>query len=245
MGLVLSICSSVAAIGTPIFVEDFSSGLGDWVGKNSGGHHGIVVTDPLDPANEVLSFSRLNVSGDIFTSALLPVGGYSELLIEFDYLGLAKPASVPDNFGGFLGISVDLNPGVGAWLAGTDQSAANGLGFNGIHLVDDGQWHRYTIDIAPILSANGIPQVHLMIEDWLDAGGEAGDAYFDNLTVTGRNVPDTGGTGTLLLVAFAALAFRLTPVGLNVIPEERDPARREWFASRNTGKKDRKRISLC
>lgn len=188
--------------GTAIFTENFSNGLGSWTGKNGGGHHAVIVEDPLNPGNDVLSFTGLNISGDVFTSTLLPVGGYSKVLIEFDYLGLAKSGSVADNFGGFLGISIDLNPGVGAWLAGTEQSAANGLGFNGIHLVDDGQWHRYSVNIAPLLSANGISQVHLLLEDWQDAGGVAGDAFFDNLTVRPEPVPEA--TGTLLLLLCAA-----------------------------------------
>ena len=46
-----------------------------------------------------------------------------------------------------------------------------------ISLIDDGQWHSYSITFnSPI----GQP-VRLMLEDWDGSNGVAGDAYFDNL----------------------------------------------------------------
>ena len=141
-------CASSHAV--MIFQENFESTLSQWTGKSGGAHAGTIVADPFNTGNNVLSFTGLNYSGDIFTQSLIPVSGYSQVFIEFDYLGLAKGGSVADNYGGFFGITLNQNPvgGDASWIAGTDTSAANGLGFQGIHLVDDGAWHTYQIDIT-------------------------------------------------------------------------------------------------
>jgi hypothetical protein len=176
-----------------LFNENFSSGLGAWTGKNDGPHQGQILTDPLNAANSVLSFTGLNVSGDIFTRDLIPVGNASQILLSFDYLGLAISGSVPGNIGGFIGISDTLNPqpNGAAWVGGTELSAVNGLGFTGIELIDDAVWHHYEIDLTQMLKQNNIAGIHIMIEDWLDAGGVPGDAYFDNIQVA--TVPENLG----------------------------------------------------
>jgi hypothetical protein len=198
-----------ASANTILFAEDFSTDLSNWIGKNGGSHQGVIVADPNNPANRALSFSGLNLSGDIFTAASLSVGTQGQTVISFDYLGLPNAAANPENLGGFFGISIDLLPegGDAAWIAGTEQSAANGLGFTGIELIDDGQWHRYEIDITSILTENNISLIHLMLEDWRDAGGIPGDAYFDNIQVTSVNVPETAGTLTYALISSAFLTL--------------------------------------
>jgi hypothetical protein len=206
--LFLFVGANASAIAnTVIFNEAFSGDLSAWTGKSGGLSQGFITADPLNAANNVLSFSGLNVSGDIFTASSLAVGNYEQVLISFDYLGLAKNGSVPGNLGGFLGLSLNLNPqgGDGAWLAGTDQSAANGLGFTGIKLIDDGAWHQYQIDITSLLKNNNISQIHLMLEDWKDAGGVPGDAFFDNITVQGIPVSESGTTASMLLASATLL----------------------------------------
>jgi hypothetical protein len=204
MNLKTSSCILFAAVGlllqertargiSILLEENFSVGLGAWTGKDDGPHQGQIVADPLNAGNKVLSFTGLNVSGDIFTRDLIPVGNASQILLSFDYLGLAVSGSVPGNIGGFIGISDTLNPqpNGAAWVGGTELSAVNGLGHTGIELIDDGRWHNYTIDLTKMLKENNIPGIHVMIEDWLDAGGVPGDAYFDNIRVA--TVPENIG----------------------------------------------------
>ena len=190
-----------------LFEENFSAGLGAWTGKNDGPHQGQIVADPFNAANSVLSFTGLNVSGDIFTRDFFPVGAASQILLSFDYLGLAKSGSVPGNIGGFIGISDSFNPqpNGAAWVGGTELSAVNGLGFTGIELIDDGVWHHYKIDLTEMLKQNKIAGIHVMIEDWLDAGGIPGDAYFDNIRVA--TVPENLGFITPIIVFCSVLLF--------------------------------------
>jgi len=179
IALVALICAFIAMPArADIFSEDFESGLGAWTGAGGGVHHGQIVDDPLDPSatnkNQVLNFSELDSSGDIFTSAdafaLTPGQSYS---ISFDYLGLARQGSVAGDFGGYAGLSEGL-PGSHMWYYATGSAS----GAQDV-LLDDGQWHRYTYTFtAPI---SGLNAVHLMFEDFHYSGGVAGDAYFDNI----------------------------------------------------------------
>jgi hypothetical protein len=211
-----------AAIANPILFQDsFSGGLSQWTGRNGGSHQGQIIADPLNAQSSVLNFNGLNYSGDIFTASAIPVAGISQVLLSFDYLGLAQLGSVPGNLGGFLGIGFDLVPNGGAWLAGTEPSAVNGLGFTGIEIIDDGSWHHYQIDLTPMITANNISAFHLMVEDWGDAHGVAGDSYFDNITVSGPDsagsVPDGGSTLNLSLVAIVGFCFLSRKAGVQVI----------------------------
>ena len=203
---VLTVCAS-SSHATVLFQDDFEASLSQWTGKNNGAHSGVIVADPLAPANNVLKFTNRTTSGDIFTQSIIPFAGYSQVFVEFRYLGLAQAQSVSDNFGGFFGVTLNLNPsGNASWIAGTDSSAANGLGFQGVHLIDDGSWHSYQIDITPILTNNSIDAMYLMAEDWIDAGGVAGDAYFDSVKVTG--VPEPVSYALLLLGSLFFLGRR-------------------------------------
>lgn len=189
-----------------LFSENFSGNLNAWSGKAGEAQHGEIVNDPLIPANQVLNFTALNYSGDIF-SPLIQVPQGSRILLSFDYLGLAQPGSVAGNLGGFVGISDSLTPqsGGAAWVAGTDLSAVNGLGQTGIQIVDDGQWHHYTIDLTSLLSDNGISSFYVMLEDWGGAGGVAGDAYFDDINV--RATPDGLNTAVSLGMVAGLMLF--------------------------------------
>lgn len=173
----------------PLFMDDFESGLGAWTGKGFGPHNGITVADPLASGHGmVLTFTAVNAAGDIFTSlGTFPDG----VTISFDYLGLVNPYPA----GGFLGIS-EGTPGDHYWLAGQP-------GYGGLFadLVDDGAWHHYDI----LIPAGGSPfpadpPFRLMIEDFQDSSPFAGDAFFDNITVTSATVPDTG-PGIVVIVA--------------------------------------------
>ncbi|MCH7813103.1 MAG: hypothetical protein IID40_03690, partial [Planctomycetes bacterium] len=164
--------------GAPLFVDDFEGDLSQWTGKNGGSHHGVIVADPLRPGNSVLSFDALENAGDVYSPDIVFAAG-EPITISFEYLGLALPQSVPDDFGGFLGIS-DHNDGlVSIWLAATREDYAGSSDGLEEHLVDDDQWHSYSITIA-----NPFPSFHIMLEDWIFSGGVPGDVFFDNIEVS-------------------------------------------------------------
>jgi hypothetical protein len=160
------------------FSENFESGLGQWVGKGGGTHSGVTVADPLASGRgQVLKFKRLVAGGDIFTAKPILISG--PLAISFDYLGMPGLGGTPGNLGGFLGVAYNLNPLVinddHIWYSGTEND------FPGVcvPLIDDGSWHSYTI----ILDGTAIGSFRLILEDFFDAGGVAGDAFFDNIAV--------------------------------------------------------------
>jgi len=179
-GLTLSL--STHALGTTLFFEDFESGLSNWYGKSGGSHHGITVGDPLQ-SDSALTFTELNAAGDIFTQDVFtsPTGNY---ILSFDYLGTCGGS----NCGGFIGYSYGL-PGYHVWLGGT------GGGYPDL-LPDTGQWEHVIISFAA--GSN----IHLMLEDWSGSGGEAGDAFFDNILLTDEFGPTAPipEAGTLLLL---------------------------------------------
>lgn len=186
----------------PGFSEDFESGLSQWTGRAGGSHSGQIVADPLASGNGgVLNFTSLAGGGDIFASSALSLSGPIE--ISFDYLGLPALGGVPDDLGGFLGIAYSLNPtadGVDIfWYAGSQNYP--GLAVN---LVDDGHWHRYSFQ----LDASALPPFHLILEDFSGSGGVAGDAHFDNITVTPVPEPTTLSLAALAAVLAARTAQR-------------------------------------
>jgi hypothetical protein len=64
-------------------------------------------------------------------------------------------------------------------VGGTDLNYTTYKGDSYIHIEDDGQWHRYSID----LSATDFPNFALMLEDYLYANGVPLDAHFDNIAL--------------------------------------------------------------
>jgi hypothetical protein len=169
----------------PGFNEDFESGLGQWTGRAGGSHNGQIVADPLASGNgSVLNFTSTTSGGDMFASSAITLPGPIE--ISFDYLGLPALGGVPDDLGGFLGIAYSLTPvadGVDIfWYAGTQHYP--GLA---VELVDDGLWHRYSF----LLDGSALLPFHLILEDFTGSGGVAGDAHFDNITVTPVPEPTT------------------------------------------------------
>ena len=174
--------SSFAA-QTVLFEDSFENGsLRQWTGDVHGPHHGIIVPDPLHEGNNVLTFTELKANGDMFSAAPISVADTTQqYVVSFDYLGLAQRGSAPGNLGGFLGIATSIDDWQQGryWLAGTDPSGINTR--IGIELADDGTWHHYEIDITPLISLAGLTEVHLMLEDWADIGGVAGDVFFDNV----------------------------------------------------------------
>ncbi len=181
--LLALVCFLITSVShATLFNEKFESDLSEWAGKQHGSHNGVIVNDPLRPANNVLSFSDRENGGDIFHSAgvELNIGLIYEL--SFEYLGLEiSGVSVPDDFGGFLGMSdiVDNPMQDKTWIFGTPSSYPDLRG----HLIDDGAWHTYSYIFEWKHSEIGATDdiVHIMMEDWISSGGSHGDVYFDNI----------------------------------------------------------------
>ena len=177
-----------------LFQDDFEGDLSLWTGKNDGLHHGEIVADPLDSGRGgVLTFSALNMAGDIYSRDEIAFAGPIQL--SFDYLGLASCGSVQGDLGGFLGVAYGVGPvqdGVDIfWQAGTRDGYAN----LALALVDDGAWHSYSMT----LDGNAFLPFHLTLEDWVESKGQAGDAFFDNVRVEVASVPEPA-VGSLALL---------------------------------------------
>lgn len=198
----MSVCIVGTSHASPMFTDDFENGLGQWIGKSGGAHHGIVVNDPLNAGNHVLTFTQLNSGGDIY-SPLFSLTSGTTYRASFDYLGLAVKGSVLGDLGGATGLS-DGSPVHLMWYNGTAG------GNYATPLVDDGKWHHYTYDFTgPIIwgGHNGVGNsTRLMFQDYLFSGGVAGDAYFDNVQLSSVSpVPEPSsawcfGVGLLLLL---------------------------------------------
>ena len=161
------------ASATTIFSEDFEGGLGAWQASlYYAGQTAVIATDPLQ-GDKAVHFGGLNSGGDIVTSALL-TSATGQYTVSFDYLGIPPIAGGTGN-GGFLAWS-DGFPGNHYWLAGSI------TGYGPVDLIDDGTWHTYTLNFSAPTA------IHLMLEDFVGAGGVPGDAYFDNIRMA-----DAGG----------------------------------------------------
>jgi hypothetical protein len=195
-----------AANAAPLFADDFESGLAAWVARGGGAasNQAATVQDPLNSANNALNFIVLNAGGSIVSTATFAAAG--TYTIEFDYLGLRPETggSVIDDYGGFLGIGGLAGDPCNCWLAGTQAAYVPNVAFQPlVHLIDDRQWHHYSITFTP---PPGVPQFaggfRIMIEDFSGSGGVAGDAYFDNISIAAVPEPETF---WLLLVAAGVL----------------------------------------
>ncbi|MBI5773956.1 MAG: hypothetical protein HZA89_09480, partial [Verrucomicrobia bacterium] len=176
-GQVLTITADVVTAILPrpvLFAEDFESGLGRWTGKNGGTNQAVVVNDPLGTRGKVLTFTGTNDGGDLFTTNVFST--FYSIEISFDYLGLSQVGSVADDFGGMVGVSPGLDAGGETWIAATSDAFPGAF-----QLLDDGQWHRVTVN----LEGTNVGAFHLKLQDWLGSGGVAGDALFDNIVVQG------------------------------------------------------------
>lgn len=186
----LGFCSISTVHGNVTFSESFEMDLSAWTGKDGGVHHGVIVSDPLDPANHVLTFTSLNAYGDIFSRSGFDLDAGQSYQVSFDYLGVCSVGSVPEDLGGYAGLSSGF-PGSHMWYYGTGtKSDASDV------LVDNGEWAQYSFTFSsPVLGKGGyFDTVHLMFEDFSGAKGIPGDVFFDNIEIKPVPVP-----GALLL----------------------------------------------
>lgn len=192
--LALAASLSGTASATTLFYDDFEGDLSQWTGVYSyWGPSSAIVADPLQGDHALRA--GLNSGGDIRT--IDPITSASgNYIISFDYLGSAVPGSNPGDFGGFL-----FWTGTWTWIGGT--SGAYGYPNN---LIDDGQWHSYSISLT------SSPGNSIYIEDWIGSGWTGGDAFFDNVRVTDEFGPTAAavpepGSLALLGLGMAGLAF--------------------------------------
>lgn len=200
LALLATTALSATAATVPAFAENFEGSLSAWTGINNGAiTEAAIVVDPLNSGNHVLGFTKLGSGGSIYTVDTIATTT-GQFTVSFDYLGLARAGSKAGDLGGFFGISQSF-PGAHQWVAGTGSYPAP------IELVDDGQWHTYTLTFNTAIGST----VRLMFEDYMGSGGVTGDAFFDNIQFNASNVApaplnDVPEPGSLALLAAAALA---------------------------------------
>lgn len=179
--LTAGVLTSVASADA-LFQDDFENTLNKWTGKAGGGHQGMLVIDPFDHSNTVLTFRGLNSAGDMFSREALTLEDDTTYVISFDYLGLATGAARSGDHGGYVGFSEDM-PARHAWkwATGTESGAEDVL-------IDNNHWNSYEFEFTTAdLGLNGT--VHLMIEDFSGSAGAAEDVYFDNFVVGPATIP--------------------------------------------------------
>jgi hypothetical protein len=182
--LTLSLIALPGRAQSTLFADDFESGnLNQWTGKLGLPHHGLIVIDPLNPTNHVLTFTAGAAGGDIFnTSPISLVGQPQHFVLSFDFLALPIEGVPPLEYGGFAGITTDpdgLLPHY--WLAGTFFDALNVPATVATVLIADGQWHHYAVDFTEVVLSNSLTSIQVMLEDWYELLSIPGDVYFDNI----------------------------------------------------------------
>lgn len=175
-----------------LLADAFEQGNLDlWTGHSGGPHNGLIVTDPLQPTNHVLTFTGVNFGGDVFGALPVSVDGtFQQLKLSFDFLALPLGGVVPPEYGGFAGINADTIGMAPFWLAGTYLPEVTVPPPVKTLLATDGQWHHYSIDFTQVAVANSLTSFFVLLEDWGGLGSIPHDIYFDNVKVTAKLGPN-------------------------------------------------------
>ncbi len=174
-----------------LFGDAFESGnLSQWTGKSGGEHHGVIVADPLNPTNHVLSFTAVNGNGDIFSAVPASVDlQHQQVVLSFDFLALPLGPVPPAEFGGFAGVASDNLGPESIFLAGDYAPALSVPPPIGTLLANDGQWHHYDINFTPVAIADNLTNIFVHFEDWFNFGSVPGDVFFDNVKLSAKLDP--------------------------------------------------------
>lgn len=175
-----------------LFADNFEAGnLNLWTGHYGGPNDGLIVSDPLNPTNHVLTFTAVNYGGDVFSAVPLSADGtYQQLILSFDFLALPLGGVVPPEYGGFAGINTDTIGIAPFWLAGTYWPEVNVPSPVATLLATDGHWHHYSIDFTQVAVANNLTSFRVLLEDWGGLGSIPGDVFFDNVKLTAKLDPN-------------------------------------------------------
>ena len=183
-----------AAIVSAI-ADNFEGNLSQWnpVGQ------GVIVVDPLNSANHVLSFTGTAAGGDILSANQVQASATYQL--SFDYLGTV--GTFRDVGGGFIG----TNGPTEAWLYG-DSHYPVSVGL----FANDGQWHHYSTTLT---NAQVGGPLTLKMEDYDQSGPSANNAFFDNVSLS-ASAPAPGNLALLMAGLATAVGIhwlrRLRPV---------------------------------
>ena len=189
LGLValLVLAGNFAHADTILFQDNFEgTNLTQWIGKDGLPSNGLIVPDPLNPANHVLTFTAVNSYGDTYSAMPLNVSRSRPYILSFDFLGVPDPNNPTRENGGFIGIAqAPASDAEHFWIAGTFPGALTVPPPVATTLIADGTWHHYDIDFTSVVVSNDLTQTLLMVEDWFNFGSVPGDAFFDNIRVVG------------------------------------------------------------
>jgi len=169
-----------------VFSDDFEGDLSAWfLNKDA-----VIVQDPLDPENNVVTFVSPNNTFDLLSEPLVLDPGITYRM-SICHLGLETPESLPGNFGGYIG----LRAGLTGYFWETTPCDPNTQG----DLIDDGQWHCYEwLFIRADLTSDPTAPIEIMVEDWDGAASvcppnaTSGDVFFDNILVEEYEVIPVG-----------------------------------------------------
>jgi hypothetical protein len=194
LGIMVFLLAATTSVRAQVvlFYDNFESGnLDQWTGKFGPANQGIIVPDPLNPNNHVLTFTGVDFGGDIFTAAPIELLGPHRFVLSFDFLGLPVGGVPPPEYGGFAGITASpVTPGNPVyWLAGTYAPEVNVPAPIGTVLVADGTWHHYKIDFTDFAVSNQLTSISITLEDWAGRGSVPGDVFFDNVLLVGKIDP--------------------------------------------------------
>src|SRR5690348_15758670 len=92
LAVLFAAMSNFAHADVTLFQDNFEgTNLNLWIGKDGLPSNGLLVPDPLNPANHVLTFTAVNSYGDTYSAMPLNVSRPRPYILSFDFLGMPDP----------------------------------------------------------------------------------------------------------------------------------------------------------